>query len=228
MKTRYLIPAGFALLAGIVCAAHAAKPMTEADFAAPAERVATPMRAAATAALQQFAAQFVSEAGTLPPGFPLQLNDVAELQGASLGYGFQVYDLDANSLAAGASLAAAARPTGTWRFAVSVNGRSIGLVTLAADGDKWQAVSFGGAGLAAEMEALVKAQPRGAQLRYLRLPQATADFIEVRSGGVARFAPLRAARESLLLAADARGDGLLAEAALTAELRETVARHIDR
>lgn len=228
MKTRYLIPAGFALLAGIACAANAATPVAEADFAAAPARVATPARSSAEAALHQFAAQFRSEAGTLPQGFPLELDDVAQLQNASLGYGFQVYDVDAASLAGGASLSDAARATGTWRFAVSLNGRSVGLVTMVQDGAQWQAVSFGGAGLVKDMDAVVRAQVRGAQLRYLRLPQATADFIEVRGNGTAaRFAPLRAARESLLLA-QRGGDGLMAEAELLPELRDAVARNLDR
>lgn len=228
MKSRYLIPAGLALLAGMACTAQAAAPLAEADFAAPAARVETPARSSADAALRQFAAQFRGEAGTLPPGFPLQVGDVAELADTSLGYGFQVYDVDANSLAAGNSLSAAARATGTWRFAVLRQGRPIGLVTLVQEGKQWQAVSFGGAGLVQEMDAVIQAQARGSQLRYLRLPQATADFIEVRSGDkAARFAPLRAAREALLLKARG-GDGLMAEAELLPELRDAVARNVER
>jgi len=229
MKTRYLFPAGLALLAGMACAAQAAKPAVEADFAAPSARVSTPARSGAGAALQQFAAQFRSEAGTLPPGFPLEVDDVTQLQDASLGYGFQVYDVDAGSLAAGTSLSAAARATGTWRFAVTLNGRPVGLVTMVQEGTQWQALSFGGAGLVKEMDAVVQTQPRGAQLRYLRLPQATADFIEVSAGdkSAARFAPLRAAREALLLKSRG-GDGLMAEAELLPELRDAVARNLDR
>jgi len=228
MKTRYLIPAGLALLAGMACAAQGGPPVGETDFAAPAARVETPARSSADAALRQFAAQFRSEAGSLPAGFPLQVGDVAGLADASLGYGFQVYDVDANSLAAGSSLSAAARATGSWRFAVMREGRPIGLVTLVQEGGQWQAVSFGGAGLVQEMDAVVQAQATGAQLRYLRVPQATADFVEVRSGAkAARFAPLRAAREALLLKARG-GDGLLSEAELLPELRDAVARNLDR
>jgi hypothetical protein len=228
MKTRYLIPAGLALLAGVACAVQAAQPVSEADFAAPAARVETPARNSAGAALRQLAAQFRDEAGSLPAGFPLQVRDVAELADARLGYGFQVYDVDANSLAAGSSLSAAARATGTWRFAVLREGRPIGLVTLVQEEGQWQAVSFGGAGLVQEMDAVVQSQAAGAQLRYLRVPQATADFIEVRSAGkAARFAPLRAAREALLLKAR-DGDGLMAEAELLPELRDSVARNLDR
>lgn len=227
MKSRFLIPAGLALLAGMACTAQAGQ-LAEADFAAPAARVETPARSSAATALRQLAEQFRGEAGTLPPGFPLQVGDVAELADASLGYGFQVYDVDPNSLAVGAGLSAAARATGTWRFAVLREGRPIGLVTLVQEGAQWQAVSFGGAGLVQEMDAVVQAQARGAQLRYLRVPQATADFIEVRSGDkAARFAPLRAAREALLLKARA-GDGLMAEAELLPELRDAVARNVER
>lgn len=224
MTTKRAIPAAILLLASAVCA-QAAGPATEADFSAEGARRATPARAGATAAVQQLAEAFRQDTGTLPQGFPFDLDDVSQLQQLSLGFGFQVYDIDAGRLAGGDSLSASARATGTWRFAVSLAGRPVGLVTLVQQGERWEAVSFGGAGLVQEMDAVVRSQDGKATLRYLRLPQVTADFIEVGDAAGARFVPLRAARESLRLDA---GAASLSEAQLAPELRTAVAHHIDR
>lgn len=224
MTTRRAIPTAILLLASAMCA-QAAGPEVEADFSATGAQRATPARSGAEAAVQQLAQELRQDTGTLPQGFPFDLDDVSQLQQLSLGFGFQVYDIDAGRLAGGESLSASARATGTWRFTVSLAGRPVGLVTLVQQGEHWEAVSFGGAGLAQEMDAVVRSQDGKAPLRYLRLPQATADFIEVGDSAGARFVPLRAARESLRLDG---GAASLSEAQLAPELRAAVARHIDR
>lgn len=208
-------------------AASAATPAVEAEFASAATaRTESPVRAAANRALRDFAAQWQGQAGTLPRGFPFDVKDVADLAGARIGYGFRVHDADPAGLAAGDSLDASARDIGQWRFNVVLAGRPIGLITLVEEGGTWQAVSFGGSRLAAEIDAVVQASP-GATLRYVRVLQATADFIEVGAGKNARYAPLQAARESLRLASTARGsDGLVADVELSAQLREGVARNL--
>jgi hypothetical protein len=206
--------------------AFAAPPQAaEADFAQASARVDTPARAGADRALRDFAAQWQAEAGTLPQGFPFDVAEVADLAGAKVGYGFRVYEADPATLLAGSSLDASLRATGTWRFNVTLDGRPIGLMTLAEDADGWQAVSFGGAGLAKEIDAVVDARA-GQALRYVRVNAATSDFIAVGDGGKARYAPLRAARESLRLAAVGKhgGDGLYADAELAAQLRDGVGR----
>lgn len=167
-----------------------------------------PQNAEADFALREFTAQWKAQAGTLPQGFPFDVPDVADLAGAKVGYGFRVYEADPASLLAGSSLDASLRATGTWRFNVTLEGRPIGLMTLVEDAGGWQAVSFSGA------------------LRYVRVKQATSDFIAVGEGGKARYTPLRAARESLRLAAVGKhgGDGLYADAELAAQLRDGIGR----
>lgn len=201
------------------------QPAVEADFAAASARVETPARAGAERALRDFAAQWRGQAGTLPQGFPFDVADVGDVARAQVGYGFRVYDTDPAMLLAGASVGDAARATDTWRFGVTLDGRPIGLMTLVQDAGGWQAVSFGGAGLAKEIDAVVDARG-GEPLRYVRVKQATSDFIAVGEGGKARYAPLRAARESLRLAAVGKrdGDGLYADADIAAQLRDSLGR----
>jgi hypothetical protein len=195
----------------------------EADFAAPALRALTPARRAAQGALAELAERHAVAAGTRPGAFPFDLHDVGELAQARLGFGFQVYDADPSRLLAGESLAHSAQPTGVWRFAVLVGERPVGLITVAEQDGAWQAVSIGGAGLAKDVDAVVAAHGAAA-LHYVRVPQATADFVEVAGTAEARFVPLAAARESLRLAALRGGDAAVSESALMPALRESVAR----
>jgi len=225
MNLRFCISLPLLLAAG---AAFAAPPQNvEADFAQASARIETPARAGADLALRNFAAQWGREAGTLPQGFPFDVADVADLADAKVGYGFRVYEADPAALLAGKRLDESLRATATWRFNVTLGGRPIGLMTVVEDAGGWQAVSFGGAGLAKEIDAVVDARA-GAPMRYVRVNQATADFIAVGEGGKARYAPLRAARESLRLAASGKsgGDGLYAESELTAQLRDSVGRNL--
>ena len=218
---------GFSKLASALLAVALAVPAMAAqqgDFVRPAARgTLSPAHAAAVDALQTFAQRVQADAGSLPKGFPFDVQDVSDLAGARIAYGFQVYDAEPASLIAGASLEKSARPTGIWRFAVMLGDRPIGLITMAPAGSGWNAVSMGGAGLVKEVDAVVYAHGGAAQLHYVRVPQATADFIEVkRAGADASFVPLRAARESLRLDA---GGGLVADRALQAGLREAVSRN---
>ncbi|MEO7325648.1 MAG: hypothetical protein ABIW82_12535 [Dokdonella sp.] len=235
MKSTYFFLIGWTALA-CTTAAMAQPPQVanqlEADFAAQAARVSSPARMGAVQSLRSFAARYQGEAGTLPQGFPFDVQDAGDMQGASIGYGFQVYDADPNSLMAGESLDASAHATGIWRFAVTVAGRPVGLLTMAEGAAGWEAVSMGGAGLVKEVDAVVYAQGSkpAAQLRYVRVPQATADFIEIKGAANGeRFAPLQAARESLRLATgdkSAGSDGLLADAEVRSQLRDAVARNL--
>jgi hypothetical protein len=202
---------------------------SEPDFSVQATRMSSPVRTAAVQALRGFAAQFDADKGTVPPGFPFDVRDAGDLQAATVGYGFQVYDADPTSLMAGESLDRSVHPTATWRFCVMLDGRPVGLMTVAQGASGWEAVSMGGAGLAKEVDAVVyaRAGKPPAQLRYVRVPQATADFIEVGSADSARFVPLQAARESLRLAASDKGvDASLADAQLQPQLRDAVSRNL--
>lgn len=203
-------------------------------FAMPGMQAAGPAQAAAVRALRDFAAG-LRQGEPLPPGFPLAVNDGAQLARATIGWGFAVNDVEPADLKAGHGLAASAQPIGQWRYAIMLHGSPVGLLTLEHTAGGWEPVSFGGAGLGREIDALVAryGHAPGTRLRYVRVPQATADFIEVSQGtGPARYAPLRAARESLRanMPASAAGSSssgataLLDEAQLVPGLRQIVAR----
>ena len=114
-----------ALLTGAAASAQPPAATSRLDFGSTVQRTVSPARAAAQQALSQFALRLRDQEGTLPAGFPFDVHDVAELRTAQLGYGFEVFDADAASLASGESLEQSARPTGTWRFAVVANGRML-------------------------------------------------------------------------------------------------------
>ncbi|AAQ61055.1 hypothetical protein [Chromobacterium violaceum] len=154
---------------------------------------------AARQGLAEFAKQNQAEHGArLPDGFPLALADGRELASLQLGRGFPVYTVDPQRLlAAEADLSRLMTPTGSWRFVVLSGARPVGLVTVEKMDGRWQAISFGAAELARNVEA---AQAGHGQTRFLRVYQAQTDFLEVApAGGKPRFAALMSARERLSL-----------------------------
>lgn len=176
-------------------------------------------------------------AGLLPSHMALEVSDLQELSQAQIGQGFEVHAIDPRELAAGrTSLGGMAAPSGAWRFLVQVGDRAVGLVTVQRVEGRWQAVSFGGAGLAKELEALrrVHGNADGSNLRFIRIYQAQSDLLEVVSGsdGRARYATLRSARDALLRHGLARGGmdanaGLLEASQLLEPLRAAVSGHLD-
>lgn len=190
------------------------------------------MQVAAARGLVAFAKTFESAGQGLPPGFPLSVRDGSALRHAKIGLGFQVYDVDASALTGKAALEDVARPTGIWRYEVLVQGYPVGLATVAKTAQGWQVVSFGGAGLARDIHdvAMHQAQRAGTRLRYIRVPQATADFIQVQQGTApARFAPLQATRSLLQMQGAALVNGGLLEGnTLRAHLARAAATHASR
>ena len=161
--------------------------------------------AAATAAAQDLA-RFVKHhqkvhADGLPKGFPLAIDKVSDLASARLGRGFAVYTVDPADIAAADDLSAVARPTGTWRFVIRAGSRTVGLATVVQVNGQWQVVSYGGAQLAEDVESTMRQHGNAdrSNLRFVRVFQARADFLEVQSPSEdrARLAPLFSARESL-------------------------------
>ncbi|WP_273668949.1 hypothetical protein [Janthinobacterium fluminis] len=213
-------------------AAPAAQPMADINQA----------QAAGLAARRDFA-QFVQhnlrtrQAG-LPDGFPLDINDIQDLQDASVGYGFQVYTLDPQDIVAGrAALHSMVKPTGVWRFIIRLHDRPIGLATVEQSAGAWTTVAYGGAVLSKDVDALMAfhGNAQRSNLRFVRVFQAQSDFLEVQSGADAkvRFAPLHSARESLLLQQRAQktngagADGLLDAADILEPLRAAVKTNMD-
>ncbi len=192
-----VLPAGLAL-----CAV----PAQAQTLAAGAVAVAGADAAGARAAAERGLAEFVQRkqqmhAGASATGLALEVADLQQLSAASIAYGFQVHTIEPQDLVDGrGDLRSLARPTGTWRFVVQVDARPVGLVTVARMDGQWQAVSFGGAGLAAEVDALMAthANAERSNVRFIRVFQAQSDLLEVAAAdGKAGYALLRSARESL-------------------------------
>lgn len=234
---RYMLLAAV-LTSGAVFAQSSAGGIGAADFVMSSARTASPTQLAAARGLSDFAAQFAGQAGELPQGFPLDVRDLGELRNARIGWGFQVYDVTQAALQSSASLETSARPTGIWRYEVILHDRPIGLVTLAQAAHGWDVVSVSGIGLVGDINDVVGAygSSAGTQLRYVRVPQATADFIQVKRGAAAaQYAPLQAARDTLrvpaartsavLGVANTADTGLLSGGELRTQLLQAVVRN---
>ena len=205
------------LVAGLAaCAAPALAQSAAAATAVVAGLRAEP--AGALAAARQGLADFVARqrehgSAVAAKGAVFDVADLSELSTARIAYGLQVHTIAPQDILDGRTeLARMVQPTGTWRFVVQAGARPVGLVTVhEAEDGRWQAVSFGAAGLAGELDALMAAHAGapGATPRFIRVFQAQSDLLEIASApdGTRRYALLRSARESLGQAGDAADDG---------------------
>ncbi|MGY8624769.1 hypothetical protein [Chromobacterium violaceum] len=195
MQSKSLIILAVALGLTVIASRPASAQPLPVSYAIQEQGIAS----AARQGLAEFAKQNQAEYGArLPDGFPLALADGRELASLQLGRGFPVYTVDPQRLlAAEADLSRLMTPTGSWRFVVLSGARPVGLVTVEKMDGRWQAISFGAAELARNVEA---AQAGHGQTRFLRVYQAQTDFLEVApAGGKPRFAALMSARERLSL-----------------------------
>ena len=200
---------------------------TRPGFTFIGQATAAPAQAAAARALQQFVSS-VDVGQALPAGFPLAISSASELTQARIGWGFAVNDVQPDQLRGNVNLERAAQATGQWRYAVLVRGKPVGLLTMQNDGNGWQMVSLGGIALSRDIHTMLSryGNQENVSLRYVRVPQATADFIEVKQANLpARYAPLQAARSTLRMTAP--GAGLLGAAELLPGLRTAAARNLD-
>lgn len=193
-----------------------------------------------TAAAHRDFAQFVqfnvqTRSGTAPTEFPLEVSDVQDLKDAKLGHGFQVFTIDPKDMLQGrGDMRGMAKPTGEWRFVISLQGRPIGLATVEQVNGRWEVTSYGGAGLAREVDAALAAHGNAARsnLRFIRIYQAMSDLMEVVSASDARvrYAPLNSARQMLVAqqsSAKAGADNLMDQADLLEPLRASVKTNME-
>lgn len=161
-------------------------------------------RAGAQAAAEQGLAAYVQrkqqQGGAAASAFELaQPQDLARTRIAG---GFEVHTIAPQDVVVGrGELRQMVQPSGIWRFFVKAGAKPVGLVTVQRMAGNWQAVSFGGAGLAQELSELM-AEHAGVgaeRLRFIRVHQAQADLLEVVSPTdlQARYALLGSAREAL-------------------------------
>jgi hypothetical protein len=205
--------------------------------AAVSPREGAAAQAAAQRDLAQFAAyQISTRPGVAPPEFPLDVSDMQDLKDAVIAYGFAEYSIAPKDLSAGrGELRTMARPTGQWRFVISLRGKPIGLATVEMVNGRYETVSYGAAVLAKDVDAMTNYHGNATRsnLRLLRIYQARSDFLEVsgENDNRARYAPLHSARESLLPQARAIKDGkpaaLLESEDLLQPLRTAVKANLD-
>lgn len=186
-------------------------------------------------AAQRDFAQFVKQQreihpGAAPSGFPLDVANVQDLKNARVAYGFPEYTIAPSDLIDGRrEMKAAATPTGSWRFVLTLNGKAIGLATLEQVNGKWETIGYGAAVLSKDLDATVGAHANAqrSNVRLLRIYQAQSDLLEVSSAdGSVRFAPLYAARQSLQLQSQGLGKGLLEASDLLDPLRAAIKKNM--
>jgi hypothetical protein len=144
-----------------------------------------------------------------------------------LGSGFRVHTVSPHALVNNKELTleALVLPMDMWRFFVLENEKPVGLLTVVKVDQEWNAVSFGGADLAKEIDAIGK-NWNGYTFRFIRVYQATSDFMEIMSGhDTLGFAPLKSARISLGIDSYATGPGTLVyDSEILEPLREMVSK----
>jgi hypothetical protein len=159
-----------------------------ADIGALAPASGSAQRQAAEIGLAKLIERWSAPASIRSARRIFNIADEQELQRATIGDGFEMYLVDPTILLSGKRLDQSVYGSGEWRFVIMANGKGIGLVTVALMQGKWTVVEFGASELAGEIASVAKRyaqQAPGARLRFLRSPQAVADFIEVLSPSVA-------------------------------------------
>lgn len=231
-----------ALIVSISCAM--ASPVVMAQNQASDIAGTTDQARLVSAAAQRDFAEFVQfnvqrRGGTLPSEFPLEVNDVQDLKDAKIGYGFPVYSLPPQDVMNGrGDLRSMAKATGEWRFVITLHDNPIGLATLRQTNGRWGVTSYGAAILAKDVDAAIAMHGNSTRsnLRFIRVYQAMSDFLEVVSptDARARFAPLHAARQNLLLqqrsektGTQSANNGLLDQSDILDPLRVSVKRNIE-
>lgn len=146
-----------------------------------------------------------------------------------------MYLVDPDALLSGKRLDQSLYGSGAWRFVVMLDGKGVGLITVAFMNGKWTMVEAGASELASELGTVstryAQHAPR-AQLRFVRSQQAVADFIEVSppapdaSATPPVYVPLASARALLeRLHTNAAAPGAtLSDAELGDVLRQSVPR----
>ncbi|MBY0572749.1 MAG: hypothetical protein K2P84_03625 [Undibacterium sp.] len=216
-------------------AQNSAQVSYDAKAVAQAARVKEPagLRAAAESGLRALIAETTKDvpAGTIPDGFPFAVNDLSELRNATLGLGFEVHTAHPQTLLAGG------RPfdqmllgTGIWNFVVLSDSHPVALVELEKVDGKWTVIAAGASKLAQDIQVSSQNHSGKNAFRFVRLYQATADFLEVKdSEAKARYVPLIAARQSLrMTSAVSASEPLATGAEILPAIQEAVRGHLAR
>lgn len=178
--------------------------VSENLLAASSNREPQGLRAAAELGLRSVINDLTKDlkTGSIPNDFPFDVNDLSELKNAKLSFSFEVHTVQPQTLLAGGRpLEQMLTGTGIWNFVVSVNNAPIALLEMEKSYGKWVVNGVGGAKLAQDVQAAAQNHSAKDAFRFVRIYQATADFMEVKdSDNRARYVPLIAARETLKMA----------------------------
>lgn len=194
------------------------------------KRTTADAMAAAQRDLARFATHQVQRTGS-PAEFPLDVANLGELKEAVISYGFPVHTIDPDVLLAGrGAMQQMVRPTAQWRFVITLRNRPVGMATVERVNGRYETVAYGGAVMSKDLDALAAqfGNADKSNLRFVRIYQARADFLEVAGNdGRAKFAPLHSARASLQLGkqsmqAGAPGTALVDETEIAQPLRAAV------
>jgi hypothetical protein len=128
----------------------------------------------------------------------------SEAARTSLHEGIRVYTIKPKVLFSykkGMDVTSMISPTSMWMFPVLEAGRSKSLLTVDRLHGKWEAVAFGGSGLASQLEAIELKWPssKGYELTFVRVFQAKSDFVFIAKGKKVMIAPLESAVVGLQL-----------------------------
>lgn len=221
------------LLAATLASIASAQP--NATATQPSTPRASPQRQAALAGLEALAGHLPSALPNVQANRIFSVDDYRQLSNATIGDGFEMYFVDPHALLSGKRVDQSLYGSGEWRFVVMLNGRGVGLITVALMNGKWTMVEAGASELAGELSAVAARYAQRApkaQLRFVRSQQSVADFIEVSSltlGASAAppvYVPLASARTMIerLPANAASPSAMLSDAELGDVLRQTVQR----
>ncbi|RDU95706.1 hypothetical protein [Trinickia dinghuensis] len=186
--------AAAATLSSLVCAQSIPAPGQSNDIGVLSPAGGSAQRQAAEQGLATLARRLPASASGVGANHIFDIDD-RQLGSAKIGDGFETYLVDPKRLLAGKLLGQSLYGSGEWRFVVVANGKGIGLITVALMNSKWTMVEAGASELASEIVSVAARyaqQNPGARLRFVRSPQAVADFIEVSapSGAGAASAPV--------------------------------------
>lgn len=134
-------------------------------------------------------------------------SDRGEVEAAALGEGFRIFTVSPDALlgTAAGDISSLAIPTALWQFLITTGGKAAALLTVDLVEGRWLPVSLGSAGLAGQLDQLMRSWPPsdGYEFRIIRIYQARSDFVEIsQAGAVIGILPLTSARVALGLADD--------------------------
>jgi hypothetical protein len=155
-------------------------------------------------------------------------SDRGEVDQAELGEPFMIYTILPERILnykSGTSVESIISPTGVWLFPVVSNGEVRTLLTVDFVEGEWRAVSIGGSGVAKQWASITgdSSSAGGSNYKFVRVYQATADFVLMSNIKGTKMMPMESARISLEL----EGEGACDPSKMILELQDPVRKNIE-